>query len=101
LKNELLARGCFSEVEQSYVNRVLSSIIYELNKMKTQTTFRLALTELRRRGFKDLGIANRGADYFYLESDYQAYRKLVQESTMLGRAALRLRRGLGKLAKRQ
>lgn len=85
LKKELIRRGLFAELEQSFVNAALLMCYRDLQanfhlpqirSCITRRSLRRMYNTVRKRCFPDFGILNRPADYFYRQDTYEEYRKI-------------------------
>ena len=82
LKDSLIQNHVFEQVEQSFVNFALSSVINTLRKLKDPQQFRLVCRELQKDIVEDLGIFLHfgDGDYFYEGSEYKILVNLMDPS---------------------
>ncbi len=80
LKQELIKRGIYAEVEQSYVNMVLTESLFNLrtagSEEAKQTVKKLLLTE----GFEFFELGRYEESYFYNKKDYREYLDLLEKN---------------------
>ena len=81
LKEDLVRRGAFKRVEQSYVNMVLSESLFNLKTAGSdeegQTVKKLLLEE----GFAFFELDRYPESYFYNKKEYAEYKSLTEERT--------------------
>lgn len=79
LKEDLIKRGIFKNVEQSYVNMVLSESLFNLRTAGTTEAENVVKRKLLEEGFDFFEIARYPEDYFYSKKEYQEYVKLIAD----------------------
>jgi glycosyltransferase involved in cell wall biosynthesis len=77
LRAELVDSGIFSSVERSFKNEALSNCLYNLNSLRDGEAFCGLFEFLRDECFPELGIAEHPAEYFFSESQYEQYSRIV------------------------
>lgn len=107
LKRELIRRGLFAELEQSFVNAALLMCYRDLqaNFHLPQIRSRITRKSLRRmyntvrdKCFSDFGIDGRSPEYFYRQDTYEEYLKIKRLPWSLYLADFILRSGWNKAA---
>lgn len=78
LKKRLKDKDIFSEVEKDYINYALHACLWNLNTIEGNAKEKL-FEKLRDEWWKELGIADKDADYFYNNREYEEYKKLICE----------------------
>lgn len=77
LKKRLQDEGIFWELEQDYINYALHFCLWNLNTL-AEPTKSLLKDKLCSGWFENLGITNKGKNYFYNLTEYEEYRKIVE-----------------------
>lgn len=76
LKEALIKRGIFFEVEQSFINLALTNSIYNFESIGTKSASELIYNTLQTEGFENLGIKGQMPDYFYSKHEYDIYLEI-------------------------
>lgn len=76
LKLELLNRGIFKQVEQSYANMVLTESLFNLRTAGSEDAKQTVKHLLLEEGFDFFELEKYDALYFYTQKDYNEYRNL-------------------------
>jgi glycosyltransferase involved in cell wall biosynthesis len=79
LKEDLIKRGVYETVEQSYVNMVLSESLFNLRTAGTDEAKEIVKTLLLNEGFEFFELGKYEKDYFYNQKEYQEYKALIGE----------------------
>ncbi|MCI9167565.1 MAG: glycosyltransferase family 2 protein [Dorea sp.] len=79
LKERLEHFGRYRELEQDYVNYALHFSLWNLHTIQGEKKREL-YQRLRKKWFKDLGIAGRRKSYFYDLGEYRQYVKIMRTS---------------------
>ncbi|MCM1179173.1 MAG: glycosyltransferase [Clostridium sp.] len=77
LKEDLIKRGAFQNVEQSYVNMALSESLFNLRTAGSITAENIVKKKLLEEGFEFFEIEKYPENYFYNKKEYQEYLKLI------------------------
>lgn len=79
LKEELLKRGIYAEVEQSYVNMVLTESLFNLRTAGNEEAKRIVERLLLEEGFDFFELGRYEESYFYNKKDYKEYLALLEK----------------------
>ena len=77
LKEELIKRGVFDKVKQSYVNMVLSESLFNLRTAGSHEAEKRVETLLLEEGFEFFELNKHDESYFYNKKDYKEYTVLI------------------------
>lgn len=75
-QRRLKAAGLYETYEQSFVNKVLSGCLYNLNSVKSDSAYQDILFRLRYEA-QALGLREREESYFYEPQKYQSFLKVA------------------------
>ncbi len=78
LRENLVRCGLYDELEQDFINYALHFSLWNLDTLCEEKREILYKT-LKKRWFRELGIAGRKEDYFYNKKEYETYRKIMKE----------------------
>lgn len=79
LRENLYSFGRYQELEQDYINYALHFSLWNLNTLqgeKKKELFRI----LKKRWFREIGVAGRKKSYFYNQKEYQQYREIMRNT---------------------
>lgn len=76
LKEELMKRGVYKQVEQSYVNMVLKESLFNLKTAGSEEAKQMIHDMLSTEGFAFFEIDKYNKDYFYDVKEYKEYEKI-------------------------
>ena len=79
LKQELIQKGVFKKVEQSYVNMVLKESLFNLKTVNTAEAKQLIKKTLWDEGFSFFEFSKYAPSYFYDKQEYKEYEELLKE----------------------
>lgn len=77
LQENLVRYGLYCELEQDFVNYALHFSLWNYRTIqgeKKKELYRI----LKRKWFRELGIAGRGKEYFYNKGEYKEYREIMK-----------------------
>lgn len=77
LKEELIRRGLYVKMEQSYVNMALKESLFNLESTQDKEAQRVIEDLLLREGFDFFGFQQYDKSYFYNEKEYEEYKRLI------------------------
>lgn len=80
LKLELIERGAFARVEQSYVNMVLTESLFNLRTAGSAEAEQTVENLLLEEGFDFFEFDKYEEAYFYNKKDYMEYQKLLEKN---------------------
>lgn len=84
LKKELTKRNLFTDFEQSFVNRALSSCFYELDKIAGDEAYKQefisAAEEYKTKCFYNLNMLGHSRGYFYYKSEFERLVDFCEKS---------------------
>ena len=80
LRERLCREGMYEEVERDYINYALHFSLWNLNTL-AEPTRSVLKNKLLTEWFRDLGISGKEPAYFYIRSEYDQYRKLLDGET--------------------
>ena len=80
LRERLRREGMYEEVERDYINYALHFSLWNLNTL-AEPTRSVLKNKLLTEWFRDLGISGKEPAYFYIRSEYDQYRKLLDGET--------------------
>lgn len=78
LKQELIKRGLYEEVEQSYVNMVLTESLFNLRTAGSEEAEQTVKNLLLEEGFAFFELDKYHESYFYNKKDYMEYQALLE-----------------------
>lgn len=70
LKTELGERHIWADFEKSFLNRTLSTCLFNLDKTKSKADFISVYNKLKDDSFYNLGILNHSKGYYYVKAQY-------------------------------
>lgn len=76
LKQELISRGVYKDMEQTYVNMVLTESLFNLKTAGTQEAVQKVNKTLLEEGFEFFEFDKFDESYFYNKEEYQEYVKI-------------------------
>ncbi len=77
LKANLIRFGRYQELEQDYINYALHFSLWNLDTLQGERKKELRRM-LKKRWFRELGVAGKKEDYFYNKKEYRQYREIVR-----------------------
>ena len=77
LRDQLKAWGLYERFEQDYINYALHFSLWNLNTLQDPTKKKL-YNQLRKEGFKELGIVDYPKDKFYHRGEYAQYVQIMR-----------------------
>ncbi len=77
LKEELIRRGLYVKMEQSYVNMALKESLFNLESTQDKEAQRVIEDLLLKEGFDFFGFQQYDKSYFYNEKEYEEYKRLI------------------------
>ena len=77
LRQRLMDEDIYWELEQDFINYSLHFSLWHLNSLAEPTHY-LLHRKLRSEWFRELGVADKPADYFYSQDEYAQYEKLMK-----------------------
>lgn len=80
LKTELINRGMFSQFEQSFANRALSTCLYVLGRSSSKENFITVAQKLKDSYFYKLGALGHSNGYFYIKKDFYKLLDIMQKT---------------------
>lgn len=83
LKEELLRRGIYKKVEQSYVNMVMKESLFNLRTVSDEAAKQVICDTLWNEGFSFFEFSKYDKSYFYDKKEYAEYQELLQQRTDL------------------
>ena len=75
VKDFLEKNNFYSAVERSYVNKALAGCIYNMNSIGDVQAKKAVFDELKKDGFKKLGIEGKNEEYFYNYNKKDVYKR--------------------------
>lgn len=76
LREWLVGKGVYGEVERSYVTWALSSALYNLHTFNVVTTFKEVYAFLRDGGLRDLGVKEFSPDYYLIDGLHASLKRI-------------------------
>ena len=67
------------QIQKSFANRVLNSITYSLEKQSDFEAFKAVFEKMKTEGFIELGVEEKGSDYYYAVKVYEKYSILMSK----------------------
>lgn len=77
LRENLVRYGLYRELEQDFVNYALHFSLWNYRTIQGEMKKEL-YRMLKRKWFRELGIAGRGKEYFYNKGEYEEYREIMK-----------------------
>lgn len=79
LKDKLMEHGVYDELKQDYINYTLHASLWNLTTIKGEMR-EVLYNKLRDEWFEEFGITSKDQDYFYNQSEYTQYEKVMASS---------------------
>lgn len=79
LKQELVSRSLYQELEKDYINYTLHASIWNLTTLRGPNQKRL-YNQLKSEWFQEFGIVDKDASFFYEKNEFQAYERIQKVS---------------------
>ncbi len=83
LKEELIKRGIYKQVEQSYVNMVLKESLFNLKTAGSEEAKQIIKDTLLDEGFSFFEFSKYDESFYYDKKEYEEYRELSQQINQL------------------
>jgi glycosyltransferase involved in cell wall biosynthesis len=80
VKRDAAAADAFAQIERDFVNAALEQCLFNLDALGTAESAHALFERLRESGFVELGIAERGQDYFFDPHKYEQYRRVTEQA---------------------
>lgn len=78
LRERLKTEGIYNEVEKDYINYALHFSLWNLNTI-AQPTYDKLCEKLTSEWWAELGIADKGKEYFYNKKEFEQFEKLMKK----------------------
>ncbi len=76
LKSRLIEENKYKELERDFINYALHACLWNYRTLAEPTKSMLG-DKLRNEWFRELGIADKEEDYFYIRTEYEEYRNII------------------------